>query len=443
MVKDMYMKWSQPVKIMEIFGGGNLVEIGLSTSHRHLINDTAVDILEQINGEKTYDEIIEIMSKKYTTESVQQIEEYLEEFINELEQTFDLAVEYMVSPSLFSVEYERSNMVLPTVATLEITNRCNLKCKHCYGNYGNDNQNEMSYASVINALDNFSQNGIAVLELTGGDITVHKDIYEIIQYALTLDFHKIILLTNGIALKEKLLDLIIENKQRIVVQIDLHSLNDDYLQWFSGMAHTLKIIKHNITTLTKNNVFVRVVTIATPKNINELESISAWCHNHNVREWGVSPVLNYGRAQVNSDLMFESVEQIQTFIYHLDKAYNDTNGELEIEHNTSNKHNCGCLTSHMVVNVDGDIKLCAMDNMLSKPTGYGNVLKDSISKIYSDRSDFFTAFASLDAPSKTSGACKACDRKDHCHGCFVRALQTEEASNGTCLWCEKEFNRII
>jgi len=65
-------------------------------------------------------------------------------------------------------------------------------------------------------------------------------------YAFTLDFSQITLVTNGIALSDKVMDIIIKNKSKTFVQIDMHSLDDNYLTWFFKVPNTLHKIKNNI-----------------------------------------------------------------------------------------------------------------------------------------------------------------------------------------------------
>ncbi|PEC57440.1 radical SAM/SPASM domain-containing protein, partial [Bacillus wiedmannii] len=104
------------------------------------------------------------------------------------------------------------------------------------------------------------------------------------------------LLTNGIALSEKVMDIIIKNKSKTFVQIDMHSLDDNYLTWFFKVPNTLHKIKNNIMKLAENDVRLRIATIVTHLNVHEVEDIAEWVHNLGIDSIGVSPVIPMGRA---------------------------------------------------------------------------------------------------------------------------------------------------
>ncbi len=67
---------------------------------------------------------------------------------------------------------------------LELTHRCNLKCKHCYtssGMQGSD-ENELTTEEIKKMVDEAHELGIWHFDLTGGEPFVRDDIYEILEY---------------------------------------------------------------------------------------------------------------------------------------------------------------------------------------------------------------------------------------------------------------------
>ncbi|PZF71764.1 radical SAM protein [Taibaiella soli] len=91
----------------------------------------------------------------------------------------------------------------PLIAFIEITNLCNLKCKHCYANSQYRRKNEMSTSMIFQLLDEFGEMGVLQVFLTGGEIFTHKDAVEIINYAATKNFTTQVF-TNGILLTEQI-----------------------------------------------------------------------------------------------------------------------------------------------------------------------------------------------------------------------------------------------
>ncbi len=63
--------------------------------------------------------------------------------------------------------------IYPKMGSIEITNRCNVRCRHCYGDFGAVKTKVMSLDQIKSLLDDLNHIGVKLIELTGGDITVH------------------------------------------------------------------------------------------------------------------------------------------------------------------------------------------------------------------------------------------------------------------------------
>lgn len=89
----------------------------------------------------------------------------------------------------------------PFLAQLVVTRRCNLACAYC---------NEFDAVSKPVPLDTLKQRidrlralGTFSLELTGGEPMLHPDICEIIRYARSLGFFKVMMISNAFLFNEK------------------------------------------------------------------------------------------------------------------------------------------------------------------------------------------------------------------------------------------------
>lgn len=75
---------------------------------------------------------------------------------------------------------------VPLNLLLETTYRCNLACRHCY--VSDPGGRELSTAEVLGALEQLADAGSLFLTLTGGELLVRKDWYEIFRHARELSF---------------------------------------------------------------------------------------------------------------------------------------------------------------------------------------------------------------------------------------------------------------
>lgn len=285
---------------------------------------------------------------------------------------------------------------------------------------------------------------VRIIELTGGEATVHPDIKEILLYALELNFDQISFLTNGVAIPDEVIDIIIKNKSKIYAQVDLHGLNDEYLTWFTKVSNTLNVIKKNIIKLAEGNVRMRIATIVTRKNMNEIEDIADWVHDLGISHYGISPVISMGRAE-NSDsdlyLNFEDFNYVNDKLERINKKYKNFLSLIEGERSESKS--CGCLTSHVVIAPSGDIKICTMDNLEYFNSSIGNVFEKNIKNIYDDNAEYINNFLNTSAPISNSIECKECEHRSFCSKCILRGLVKAKDMNGECLWYNNKIKSEI
>lgn len=75
---------------------------------------------------------------------------------------------------------------VPTSAFIQLSDRCNHACTHCYQVHGE--RGEMSTAEVLSLLDEMAAAGVLFLTLTGGEVTLRHDFLEIVAHARRQQF---------------------------------------------------------------------------------------------------------------------------------------------------------------------------------------------------------------------------------------------------------------
>lgn len=87
----------------------------------------------------------------------------------------------------------------PLICGLVLTNRCNLRCKHC--SLGVRGDQSLTYEEVTAAIDSFYDRGGRCLYLEGGEPLLWRDgrrrVEDIVEYAHDLGFFTVIIYTNG------------------------------------------------------------------------------------------------------------------------------------------------------------------------------------------------------------------------------------------------------
>jgi len=88
---------------------------------------------------------------------------------------------------------------IPISVHLDITYRCNERCVHCYLDH--DDHGEMTTEEIRNLLDQLADAGVFLLTLSGGEVLMRRDFFEIVEHARRLLFN-VKLKTNGVMIRE-------------------------------------------------------------------------------------------------------------------------------------------------------------------------------------------------------------------------------------------------
>ncbi|HEV2618150.1 MAG TPA: radical SAM protein [Candidatus Acidoferrales bacterium] len=70
---------------------------------------------------------------------------------------------------------------VPLSVQLDLTYRCNERCVHCYLDH--EDHGELTTAEIKDSLDQMAEAGVFFLTVSGGEVLMRKDFFEILEYA--------------------------------------------------------------------------------------------------------------------------------------------------------------------------------------------------------------------------------------------------------------------
>src|ERR1700720_3056489 len=108
-------------------------------------------------------------------------------------------VEEMVAKAL--------KLEIPLNVQLDLTYRCNERCVHCYLDH--EDHGEMTLSEIKTLLDQLAEAGVFFLTLSGGEVLMRMDFFDILRHARKLMFN-VKVKTNGFMIREKEADLLRE-----------------------------------------------------------------------------------------------------------------------------------------------------------------------------------------------------------------------------------------
>lgn len=185
------------------------------------------------------------------------------------------------------------------IVEIEITNRCNLNCKHCY--VDRKNPRDLDSNKIYNIIDQLAELQVYRLVFTGGEPLLIKEVFEFAKYAKTKNIHQVVLMTNGLLINN-------ENIKDIKI-FDLVQLSIDAPpgEKPSFRVDYLKQLEETIKSLKKENINVTLQATLHKSLVPALNKLSDFAKNLNV-SLGINRLVLVGNAE---DLKNEKLSPIE------------------------------------------------------------------------------------------------------------------------------------
>jgi radical SAM protein with 4Fe4S-binding SPASM domain len=160
---------------------------------------------------------------------------------------------------------------IPLSAHLDLTYMCNERCIHCYLDH--DDHGEMSTAEIKDLLDQMADAGVLYLTISGGEILMRRDFFEILEHARKRTF-SIKLKTNGMLIRKKEADRIkvlgVES-----VQISIYSHVSDIHDAITKLPGSLKLSIEAIRRLRAHGIKVIMANVLMVHNAADYTGVKA------------------------------------------------------------------------------------------------------------------------------------------------------------------------
>jgi radical SAM protein with 4Fe4S-binding SPASM domain len=221
---------------------------------------------------------------------------------------------------------------------LQITDACNLRCRHCYIN--NNTGHEISPIQVRAIMSDFEEMQGLRLLITGGEPLLHHEFDQINEMLPDFAFRKV-LFTNGVLLsKERLKNL---NVHEIQVSIDGLEHAHDKTRGAGSFKSAMEAVKLSLDA----GMAVSVSTMVHRENLSDFDSMERLFKNIGIKDWTVDIPCSAGRLREHSELHVTPEEGSQ----YLGYGYG---GGI---HSSTQGYGCGLHL--MAVLADGTMAKCA------------------------------------------------------------------------------------
>jgi AdoMet-dependent heme synthase len=160
---------------------------------------------------------------------------------------------------------------IPLSVQLDLTYRCNERCVHCYLDH--HDHGEMTTAEIKDLLDQMAAAGVFYLTISGGEIMMRRDFFELLEHARLRTFC-IKLKTNGILIGKKEADRIkalgVESVQ-ISIYSHIPEVHDAITKLPGSLADSIQAIRR----LRAHGIHVIMANVLMIQNVNDYMGVRA------------------------------------------------------------------------------------------------------------------------------------------------------------------------
>lgn len=393
------------------------------------INESASNILQLITGQNSIKDIIVKLAETYKV-SENEIESMLTPFMLELNKR--IPVIYEETPMKKDLLITGNNQyITPMHAAIELTYKCNLKCKHCYIESDFERKEAINFESAYKLLNVLHECGVSVIELTGGEPTLYNGFNELLIHATEL-FDLVGIVTNGTLLTKQILDTLSNNRRNVAVQIDLHGSDKEYIDWFTGGFGVFEREVNAIKEISNMGIILRVAMVVTPLSLSQMRKTATLAKELGATTFGLSPAVPQGRGSDDSLLFTEQeLREYINIMNDLSLEFGDFIFHLEESPFTmaASQNHCGAGARSITITPSGEVKICQMSS--ADLLSFGNIFYDHPETLFGKESA--NRLSVVQPPNYDS--CASCNNISFCFSCINRGLMmAKKLGSKECKW---------
>ena len=226
----------------------------------------------------------------------------------------------MISPCVF--RKRESNKYL---AFIEITNSCNMKCKHCMNWSVKDANIGFEREKILRLIKELHEIETEEIYISGGEPLLYPYIDEVILYANSLGI-KVTLATNALEITNHL-EVIKKGVQLVSISLDgIGETHDNFRGVKGAFDNCVNIFK----LLKENNVKTRISAMIWKENYEELEEMIALAKSCGVSKVNLAFLIPTGRAKSDETikLPIEKYKETVEIVANLREKYKSNDFEF-------------------------------------------------------------------------------------------------------------------
>jgi radical SAM protein with 4Fe4S-binding SPASM domain len=384
------------------------------------LNPSATAAVRRLDGQATLSDIITAQSQTFRIAP--------EQAAHDTRRLFDR----LVADGLLTDDVQRGAPVQPDQVTppldyitLALSNRCNLRCKHCFVSAGESRSNELQTDDWLDFIKQLPVFKLFDVVLTGGEALLHPGLWTIID-ALNSAGIAVSIFTNGLLVDEEFVE---RAKHALInsVQISLDGVSAETHEQLRGARGSFAKASRAIQLLSQAGIPVHIAVTVTQINYAEHHHFIEIGKQLGARSVNFSEIVLNGRAQIFADQLALTAEQIaQMRLYHACKRVTERGIQVgeglrppdyawdpfhPQKNNGAKRQMCSAAKDCCDINSAGDVLACQAlwwDELKA-----GNILQTPLKDIW-ERAPHMTLFREMTVDQFRE--CNECVYKYDCGG---------------------------
>ena len=300
---------------------------------------------------------------------------------------------------------------------LHVTDRCNLRCRHCYA-AGMGTDGSLSFEAICGLIDELVQAGGDSIAISGGEPLLRKDIKQILAYASGK--LKTTLLTNGTLIDEEMAAFL--SDLGVYVQISLDGISRSVHEGIRGegtFQPTMRAIKLFLARNMEKRLALSISIVKS--NLVEVPKLVEFALQSGISQVNMRPVVAQGNASLNWEQTNPTPDEYAQLFDELYPLFFEHRERLIIRGclidfifgTLANPQGRGCPAGEkLMVDSNGDVYPCPT---ISHPDyRLGNIRHENLSEIQSSMKlrQMCEQFA---CRTEHIAKCQACQWRGFCH----------------------------
>lgn len=323
------------------------------------INKDSLDILNLCNGKNTIHDISKLIADKFEIsqkEALNGVESFLSSMTN------IQIVQYNGMEEVDACTITSSKNSFQSLA-IEITQKCNLRCAHCYLSAGDAADEELTTEEIKELMRSAKKLGARSVSIGGGEPLMRPDYIAIIEYALSQDL-MVALGTNGTLIDEEIAETL--SKLSIKIQMSFDGANKETHDSIRGKG-SYDLAIRGLNMLIKRGMGKDIVIAFTPISVNveDVPKIIEFALGKGIPVIQFPPLSSSGRAKANWDELRLSDDKRLWFWDFISKRSKELKGKIDLLaecfsldiNNPGNPYRCS-IGSQLRIAPTGDVYPC-------------------------------------------------------------------------------------